>query len=106
MRQPRSAIRVPRHPVSEADRERVFADILRRHVADEDWQVRALCAQTDPEAFFPERGESNREAKRICGMCTVRDECLAYALRRHEPYGVWGGLSEHERRRHQRREVA
>ena len=63
------------------------------------WQERALCAQTDPEAFFPEKGGSTREAKRICSECPVRIECLNYALRRDERYGVWGGMSERERRR-------
>ena len=67
---------------------------------DEDqWQERALCAQTDPEAFFPEKGGSTREAKRICQGCEVRDECLEYALAHDERFGIWGGLSERERRR-------
>ena len=44
------------------------------------WQERALCAQTDPEAFFPEKGGSTREAKRVCLSCEVRAECLEYAL--------------------------
>ena len=64
-----------------------------------EWQERALCSQTDPEAFFPEKGGSSREAKRICSDCPVRIECLNYALRRDERYGVWGGMSERERRR-------
>jgi WhiB family transcriptional regulator, redox-sensing transcriptional regulator len=63
------------------------------------WQDRALCAQTDPEAFFPEKGGSTREAKRICLGCEVRDECLDYALANDERFGIWGGLSERERRR-------
>ena len=63
------------------------------------WQERALCAQTDPEAFFPEKGGSTREAKRICARCEVKAECLAYALEHDERYGIWGGLSERERRR-------
>lgn len=67
--------------------------------ADEQWQERALCAQTDPEAFFPEKGGSTREAKRICMGCEVRDECLEYALAHDERFGIWGGLSERERRR-------
>ena len=49
-----------------------------------DWQDRALCAQTDPEAFFPEKGGSTREAKRICQGCDVRAECLEYALAHDE----------------------
>lgn len=67
--------------------------------ADDLWQERALCAQTDPEAFFPEKGGSTREAKRICLGCEVRDECLEYALANDERFGIWGGLSERERRR-------
>ncbi|WP_240355669.1 WhiB family transcriptional regulator [Mycobacterium bourgelatii] len=67
-------------------------------VADQ-WQDRALCAQTDPEAFFPEKGGSTREAKKICLGCEVRHECLEYALAHDERFGIWGGLSERERRR-------
>ncbi len=63
------------------------------------WQENALCAETDPEAFFPEKGGSTREAKRICLRCEVRAECLEYALARDERFGIWGGLSERERRR-------
>ncbi|WP_137724737.1 WhiB family transcriptional regulator [Prescottella subtropica] len=66
---------------------------------DEQWQDRALCAQTDPEAFFPEKGGSTREAKRICLGCEVRTDCLEYALSNDERFGIWGGLSERERRR-------
>jgi WhiB family redox-sensing transcriptional regulator len=66
---------------------------------EQDWQERALCAQTDPEAFFPEKGGSTREAKKICGGCEVRAECLEYALAHDERFGIWGGLSERERRR-------
>jgi WhiB family redox-sensing transcriptional regulator len=67
------------------------------------WQEEALCAQTDPEAFFPEKGGSTREAKRVCGRCAVQSECLEYALARDERFGIWGGLSERERRRLKRR---
>jgi WhiB family transcriptional regulator, redox-sensing transcriptional regulator len=69
------------------------------------WQERALCAQTDPEAFFPEKGGSTREAKKICTGCEVRAECLEYALANDERFGIWGGLSERERRRLRRRAV-
>ncbi len=68
-------------------------------IDDEQWQERALCAQTDPEAFFPEKGGSTREAKRICLGCEVKDACLDYALANDERFGIWGGLSERERRR-------
>lgn len=73
--------------------------------ADDSWQERALCAQTDPEAFFPEKGGSTREAKRICLGCEVRDECLEYALANDERFGIWGGLSERERRKLKKRAV-
>ena len=69
------------------------------------WQERALCAQTDPEAFFPEKGGSTREAKRVCTGCEVRAECLEYALEHDERFGIWGGLSERERRKLKRRVV-
>lgn len=67
------------------------------------WQERALCAQTDPEAFFPEKGGSTREAKRVCTSCEVRAECLEYALENDERFGIWGGLSERERRKLKKR---
>ena len=66
---------------------------------EEGWQERALCAQTDPEAFFPEKGGSTREAKKICTGCEVKAACLEYALANDERFGIWGGLSERERRR-------
>ncbi|MCR2813578.1 WhiB family transcriptional regulator [Microbacterium sp. zg.Y1090] len=77
---------------------------VRRAVeADDDgalaWQTDALCSQTDPEAFFPEKGGSTRDAKRICASCDVRTECLEYALHNDERFGIWGGLSERERRK-------
>lgn len=63
------------------------------------WQADALCAETDPEAFFPEKGGSTREAKRICASCDVKQQCLEYALKNDERFGIWGGLSERERRK-------
>ena len=64
----------------------------------EPWRDDALCAETDPEAFFPEKGGSTRAAKRVCSACTVSAECLEYALTHDERFGIWGGTSEHERR--------
>jgi WhiB family transcriptional regulator, redox-sensing transcriptional regulator len=69
------------------------------------WQERSLCAQTDPEAFFPEKGGSTREAKKVCVGCEVRAECLEYALANDERFGIWGGLSERERRKLKKRAV-
>jgi WhiB family redox-sensing transcriptional regulator len=68
-----------------------------------EWQAKALCAQTDPEAFFPEKGGSNRDAKKVCHECEVRQECLEYALNNEELFGIWGGMSERERRKLKRR---
>ncbi|MDX6285659.1 MAG: WhiB family transcriptional regulator, redox-sensing transcriptional regulator [Frankiales bacterium] len=90
-----------------ADRAEFIGDDV---IGDEDdgelsWQERSLCAQTDPEAFFPEKGGSTREAKRVCSGCEVRAECLEYALGHDERFGIWGGLSERERRRLKRRAV-
>lgn len=81
-----------------------FMQLISLHDALDDteelsWQERALCAQTDPEAFFPEKGGSTRDAKRVCSACPVRDECLDYAMAHDEKFGIWGGLSERERRR-------
>lgn len=69
------------------------------------WQADALCAQTDPEAFFPEKGGSTREAKRICESCEVTSQCLDYALQNDERFGIWGGLSERERRKLRKRAI-
>ncbi len=88
-------VRVPDKPFLSmvAGFDRMFEEI------EDQWQERALCAQTDPEAFFPEKGGSTREAKRICLGCDVKGECLEYALAKDERFGIWGGLSERERRR-------
>lgn len=58
----------------------------------------ALCRSVDPEIFFPKRNETGRQAKRICMQCPVRIDCLWYATT-HPQVGVWGGMSERERRR-------
>jgi len=86
----------------------LFGELYELTEADESllgWQERALCAQTDPEAFFPEKGGSTREAKKVCSGCEVRAECLDYALENDERFGIWGGLSERERRKLKRRAV-
>ena len=71
------------------------------------WMGQALCAQTGDVGFFPEgRGRTATDAKAVCSRCPVREKCLAYALelesqghnRSYGPFGVWGGLSAHERR--------
>ena len=63
------------------------------------WQDYANCLGVDPDLFFPERGASTREAKEVCRGCVVREDCLEYALANGEKFGIWGGMSERERRR-------
>ena len=63
------------------------------------WASEAKCLHAEPDTFFPEKGGSTREAKRICTGCEVRSECLEYALAHDERFGIWGGLSERERRK-------
>ncbi|WP_433516477.1 WhiB family transcriptional regulator [Nonomuraea sp. CA-143628] len=70
-----------------------------------DWMADGLCAQTDPEAFFPEKGASSKAAKQVCRACEVRAQCLEYALGNNIHFGVWGGLTERERRRLKRATV-
>lgn len=62
------------------------------------WHALGRCREVDPELFFPERGESPARAKRVCGGCKVRAECLAWAMDTGERFGVWGGATESERR--------
>jgi len=63
------------------------------------WQDYASCRGGDTNLFFPERGASTRRAKAICDACEVKAECLDYAIEMGERFGIWGGLSERERRR-------
>ena len=63
------------------------------------WQLEANCLGVDPDLFFPERGASTKEAKAVCKGCVVREDCLEFALQNGEKFGIWGGLSERERRR-------
>jgi WhiB family redox-sensing transcriptional regulator len=79
-----------------------------------EWTAQAICAQTDPEAFFPDRSGSLAIAKTICNgnpargrpPCPVLTQCLEYALAAHEKYGIWGGMSPRERLAMQREELA
>ena len=63
------------------------------------WQDYANCRGANADLFFPERGASTRKAKAICTACEVRSDCLDFALRAGEKFGIWGGMSERERRR-------
>jgi WhiB family redox-sensing transcriptional regulator len=83
----------------------VLSELTTKLALDADdrvWVLEAKCLDADPEAFFPEKGGSTREAKRICSACPVRNECLEHALANDERFGIWGGLSERERRRMKR----
>ena len=64
---------------------------------DLSWQEDALCAQVDPELFFPEKGQPSRDAKKICAGCEVRKQCLQWAIATNQRHGVWGGLTSRER---------
>ena len=63
------------------------------------WMLEARCREFDPASFFPSDGVGVERARRICGECPVRMECLEYALEYRIDHGVWGGASERERRR-------
>lgn len=76
----------------------VIADVAEESPA-ESWQAFSNCLGVDPDLFFPERGASTKEAKQVCQGCVVREDCLEYALANGEKFGIWGGLSERERRR-------
>lgn len=64
-----------------------------------EWRRDALCAEVGLELFYPEKGESTKQAKRICQNCPVRAECLQDALDNRERFGIWGGQSERDRRK-------
>ncbi len=79
------------------------AEMLLGQAVELAWQRQANCMGVDPDLFFPERGASTREAKEVCRGCVVREDCLEFALVNSEKFGIWGGLSERERRRIRRR---
>lgn len=66
---------------------------------DLSWQDGANCKGANADLFFPERGASTRTAKSICRECTVREACLEFAIATGEKFGIWGGMSERERRK-------
>ena len=73
-----------------------------------DWRHEAACREEDPEVFFPVGNTGPalaqiEEAKKICERCPVKEPCLAWALESGQDAGVWGGLSEDERRAMKRR---
>lgn len=71
-------------------------------LSDQDWRAHGLCAGTDPDLWFAVGAREHKLAKRICRSCPVRMECLAYAMDAPVDHGVWGGMTERERRRYRR----
>lgn len=71
-----------------------------------EWMARGACNGLDADLFFPPRGGPDNEARRACGGCPVREECLDFALVGEERFGIWGGTSERERRKLRRRKAA
>jgi WhiB family transcriptional regulator, redox-sensing transcriptional regulator len=89
----------------------ILASSLALATSDDTWRDHALCRDTDPELFFPVGTTGNAllaidYAKRVCGQCAVMQECLDYALDTNQDSGIWGGLSEDERRTIRRQRAA
>jgi WhiB family redox-sensing transcriptional regulator len=100
-----AVVRGPVRSRSERERKRVsyedrYGGLLR---AMPKWYADAACLRVDPDLFFPEKGETDEEAKAVCGGCDVRAECLAYALERRNLVGVWGATNANERDKRRRR---
>ena len=74
---------------------------LRQDLVNQDWRDQALCAQVSIAEFHADKGEGGMEqtnfAKKICGMCDVRSQCLAFAISVGDSWGIWGGLPPRER---------
>jgi WhiB family redox-sensing transcriptional regulator len=65
-----------------------------------DWVAKANCLGIETSLFYPDRGsEKAHDAKNVCYGCAVREECLSYALKIGERYGIWGGTSERQRKK-------
>ena len=76
-----------------------FVDESSSQTEESGWWDYANCLGVAPALFFPERGARTKEAKEVCRGCIVREDCLEYALSHGEKFGIWGGMSERERRR-------
>jgi WhiB family transcriptional regulator, redox-sensing transcriptional regulator len=89
----------------------ILASSLTLGAADYEWRDGAICRDTDPELFFPVGTTGHAlvqidRAKEVCGECTVSQQCLDFALDTNQDSGIWGGLTEEERRVIRRRRVA
>ena len=89
----------------------ILASSLALATSDDTWRDFALCRDTDPELFFPVGTTGLAivaidHAKRVCSQCTVTQECLDFALDTNQDSGIWGGLSEEERRAIRRQRAA
>ena len=89
----------------------ILASSLALAAAEETWRDHALCQDTDPELFFPvgttgHALTSIEHAKRVCRECRVSGDCLDFALETNQDSGIWGGLSEDERRAIRRKRAA
>jgi WhiB family redox-sensing transcriptional regulator len=71
-------------------------DLAPDPVVDQSWRDQASCLQVGPEPWFPEKGDSVREARVICRRCPVRQSCQEYAVATGQRFGVWGGLTPRE----------
>lgn len=74
-------------------------DLLYLDLDERPWAAYASCREVDPEMFFSGAEKKTEEAIRICNGCPVQDECLTWALDTRVRYGIWGGLTERQRRR-------
>lgn len=75
------------------------ADLQNVEIPRDQWRIYGICTQTDPALFYPEEGNQNAAAKRICKECPVQTQCLAEALEHDEAFGIWGGYTPRERLR-------
>lgn len=75
----------------------LIADLMATGFSSRDWALDALCAQTDPDLFFPSKGQNPKQAKKLCTRCPAIQECLEFAVKNDIQHGVWGGLSVAER---------
>ena len=70
------------------------------------WTQQAACRGADTEIFYPASPDEEAEALSICATCPVRAQCLDYAIRNRETYGIWGGTTAEQRRRIRRERAA